>query len=155
MPEYNTFINLQTELNEKVAQYDASSGYYNAVTKTYNSLQNHKADLVKIDNALPATPDVGGIIYFLGQTATSNGMTTQNLFLSTASAANAQVDSANKIKNLVFFMSVYGDYASLQRFINALEQSARLFEITSISFGSSIQAQNATSFSLQIATHSY
>lgn len=155
MPEYQTFAVLQTQLAQKTAQYNSANNYYNAITQTYNNLQTHQSDLAKIDSALPKNSDVGGLIYFLQATATSSGLQTQNLFLSTPSNSTPQTNSASTIKNIVFLMSVSGDYASLQKFITTLEQSSRLFEITSISFGSTTQPQKSTNFSLQIVTHSY
>ena len=154
IPEYQVFSGLQTQLVEKTAQYNAANSYYNAITQTYTNLQAHQSDLTKIDSALPANSDVGGLIYFLQGAATTNGLLTQNLFLSTP-AASTPTSPANTIKNIVFLMSVSGDYASLQKFITTLEQSSRLFEITSISFGGSTQTQKSTNFSLQIVTHSY
>ena len=155
IPEYQVFSGLQTQLVEKTAQYNATNSYYNAITQTYTNLQAHQADLAKIDSALPANSDVGGLIYFLQGAATVNGLLTQNLFLSTPAVASAPNSSANTIKSIVFLMSASGDYASLQKFITTLEQSSRLFEITSISFGSATQSQKSTNFSLQIVTHSY
>ena len=155
MPEYQTFTSLQTQLGEKSAQFNAENNYYNAITETYNNLQAHNADLAKVNDALPVNSDVGGIIYFLQSTAASNGLSTQNLFLSASSTPTPQTGSANTIKNIVFLMSVSGDYPSLQNFITSLEKSSRLFEVTSISFGSSTQTQKTTNFSLQIVTHSY
>ena len=59
VPEYNTFKNLQTELGEKTAEYNAEYDYYHAISKTYYDLQSHQDDIQKIDDALPTDPDSG------------------------------------------------------------------------------------------------
>lgn len=175
MPEYKNFKSLQADLIQKTAELNAEGNYYDAITKTYLDLQNHKSDLQKVDSALPTDPSIGGIIYFLQGNATQNGLTVNNLFLSQPALNNAQGNPTSNIKSIVFLMSLSGDYPSLEQFIISLEQSARLFEITSISFGSpaqttsgsyqnqtqaaplqsQFQAQQPTNFNLQITTHSY
>lgn len=165
-PEYKAFKKLQVELGEKKAEFNAKFDYYNTITKAFFELQSRKDDLKKVDDALPQDPDMGKIIYYLGSTAAGSGMIIENLFLSKTATANAQTITANNVKEIVFSMDLLGDYQSLGRFMAALEKSARIFEITSISFGSSAQpemgpdetqfeTQQINSFSLQIKTFSY
>jgi len=169
LPEYNNFKNLQTKLASVKANKNAESSYYASITKTYFDLQNHKDDIKKIDDALPENADIGGLIYYLQATAKNSGLDVKNLFLSKSSTPTAQGKNVSSIKNIVFLVSLSGDYPSLGKFINSLEQSSRLFEITSISFGSSgtpgqtsttsslpqFQTQQQLNFNLQINTHSY
>jgi Tfp pilus assembly protein PilO len=173
-PEYNTFTGLETQLGEKQAEYDAEFSYYNAIAATYQNLQSHQDDINKVDDALPTNPDLGKIIYFLQQASTQNGMMIKDLFLSKSSQNIAQSNTGGNIKNIVFSMDVLGNYSSLEQFLISLEQSSRIFEITSISFGSSaptpaassqgaaqapapsqFQIQQTYSFNLQIKTYSY
>ena len=151
VPEYNTFINLQTQLGEQEAAYVGQHDYYAAVDKSYYDLQSRKDDIAKIDDALPQDPTLGNTIYFLQETAKENGLIVKDLFLSKSSSTD--INSVGNIKDIVFSMDISGDYPSLEGFIMSLEKSSRLFEVTSISFGS--QSAPPYSFSLQIKTHSY
>ena len=164
MPEYTTFGALQTQLAEKKAQFNAEHDYYAAIAKTYDDLQVHKDDIKKIDDALPTDPDLGRIVYYLQQNATSNGMIIKNLFLSKSSPAKA--GAVNSVGDMVFSVDLLGQYPSLEQFIISLEKSSRIFEVTNISFGSSsqqavgstqtqFQMQETYDFNLQIKTHSY
>jgi Tfp pilus assembly protein PilO len=166
MPEYKTFGKLQTQLGEKKAEYNAEFVYYNAIAKTYDDLKKHKDDIQKIDDALPQESDLGRIIYSLQKIATESGMMVKSLFLSKSPAGNFQGNVSGGVKDLSFSINTLGDYASLQKFIYSLERSSRIFEVTSISFGSAsgqssessqtqFKIQQAYSFSLQIKTHSY
>ena len=123
-------------------------------------------DINKIDDALPTNPDIGNIIYYLQGAATQNGMMIKDLFLSKSSSGNTQASTTGKIKDIVFSIDLLGDYSSLEKFMISLEKSSRVFEITSISFGSSTQApaaaaksqfqiQQTFSFNMQIKTNSY
>lgn len=153
VPEYKIFKSLQTDLAEKTAEFRAEFDYYAAVAKTYDDLQGRQDDIKKIDDALPQDSNLGKLVYFLQETAKENGLMVKNLFLSKSSQASSAVNNSNSIKDMVFSMDLSGDYASLENFLVALENSSRIFEVTNISFGSS--ASQAYSFSLQIKTYSY
>ena len=156
MPEYNTFKKLQTELGEKTAEYNAEFDYYNAIAVTYDELQSHQDDLKKIDDALPQDPTLGDTIYFLQEIAKENGLIVKNLFLSRSSQTSLSSNTGsdvNSVKDIIFSIDLMGDYPSLGGFMISLEKSSRIFEITSIFFGSITGPPY--SFSLQIKTYSY
>ena len=165
MPEYKTFKSLQMQLALKKAEYNAQVNYYSEINKTYSELQSHQDDIKKIDDALPQDPNFGKLVYFLSKTAAENGMMVKDLFLSKSSPTVLQ-NASSEIKDVTFSMDLMGDYPSLGRFLAALEKSARLFEVSSISFGSSslssalpnqsqFQIQQTYVFNLQIKTHTY
>jgi Tfp pilus assembly protein PilO len=164
VPEFKTFRQLQTELGEKRAEYNAQVEYYSAIDKTYFELQNRKDDIKKIDNALPADSNLGQLVYYFQKTASENGIIIRGLFLSKSSQTADYSES--EVKDIVFSMDLLGDYSSLSSFMVALERSSRLFEITNISFGSALQSlikagktqfqtEQMSSFNLQVKTHSY
>jgi Tfp pilus assembly protein PilO len=152
IPEYNTFGDLQTQLGEKMAEYVGQYDYYNAIDTVWYTLQSEKDNIGKIDDALPQDPTLGKTIYFLQQTAQKNGLVVKDLFLSKSSSANNAVGGGTT-KDIVFSINVSGDYPSLEGFITALENSSRIFEITSITFDS--KTGPPYGFSLQIKTYSY
>lgn len=162
VPQYKIFVKLQLDLAEKTAEFNAERDYYVAIAKTADALQEHQDDIKKVDDALPKNPTFGNLIYFLQQTAKENGLISKDLFLSKTSKNNLKENSGANVKDVAFSMDLIGDHSSLENFIISLEKSARIFEVTSISFGSSsvsqpgmLQAQQAYNFSLQIKTHSY
>lgn len=166
MPEYKTFGALQTELGEKKAEFDAEHDYYAAIARTYYDLQSHQDDIKKIDDALPQDSDLGKVIYFIQETSKQNGMMVKDLFLSKMSSNSMQSGAGNSVNDIVFSIDLLGNYPSLYSFMISLEKSSRIFEITSVSFGSAtapllgssqsqFQIQQTYSFNLQIKTHSY
>jgi Tfp pilus assembly protein PilO len=166
VPEYKIFGQLQTQLAEKKAEYNAEYDYYNAIAKTHNDLQAHTDDIKKIDDALPQDSSLGKTIYFLQQTAKENGIVIKNLSLSKSSPKSSATGSSQGVNDIVFSADLLGDYPSFDRFIIASEKSSRIFEITDISFGSpagpifgadqsQFQMQQTFSFKVQIKTHSY
>ena len=152
LPEYNTFKQLQVQLGEKRAEFAAQHDHYAAIDKVYDDLQNRKDDIAQIDEALSSDPALGKTVYILQEVAKKNGLIVKNLFLSKGSSSdnNAGVKTAKEIS---FSLDLLGNYPSLGSFMQSLENSSRIFEITSISFGT--QNEPPYSFSLQIKTYSY
>lgn len=164
VPEYNTFVDLQNKLGQKRAEYRAEFDYYAAITKTYFDLQSRQDDIKKIDDSLPQSSSLGQLVYLLQKTALENGIMIKDLYLSKSSQGGVQDKVTDNVKDIVLSVDLLGDYSSLEKFMVALERSSRLFEISSISFGSGsqlpagssqFQMQQNYSFSLQIKTHSY
>lgn len=160
VPEYDTYKELQTQLSEKTAELNAQIDYYAAIKKTHNDLIAYQEEIKKIDDALPQDPAINKIIYYLQDEIKNNGLLMKNLFLSKTSVASGN------IKEIIFSTNLVGDYASLERFIKSLEKSARIFEVTSITFSTSsissgvkkanpVSSSESQGFSLQIKTHSY
>lgn len=159
VPEYNNYQDLQVQLAEKTAEYNAQVDYYAAIKKTHNDLIARQEEIKKIDEALPQDPAINKVVYYLQDEIKKNGMIMKNLFLSKTSSGTGN------IKEIVFSTNLVGDYASLERFIIALEKSSRIFDVTSITFSTGTTttatranpASSASSqgFSLQIKTYSY
>ncbi len=171
VPEYRTFKELQLELGKKKAEYNAEYEYYSEIIKSYNDMQTRKEDIEKINDALPVESNFGSLVYYFQGRASESGLTFKNLFLSKSSKASSQSgadgSSKSKINDIVFSLNLLGSYSSLENFISSLEKSARLFEITSISFGSQssssfgsaqetqFQTQQTYNFNLEVLTHLY
>lgn len=165
VPEYNTFKSLQIELGEKKAEFNAKYEYFAEVTRVFYELENYKEGIKKVDDALPSKPSFGRLAYFFQKEARENGLIIKDLFLAKYSLENPDSD----IKETVFSISVSGSYSALKNFILSLEKSARLFEITSISFSSTpntfltgpgrtlmqFQTQQTYSFKIEVGARSY
>jgi len=152
LPEYNTFKQLQTQLGEKRAEYIAQHDHYAAIDKVYDDLQNREDDIAKIDEALSSDPALGKTVYLLQDVAQKNELIVKNLFLSKGSS-NESGSTAKTTQEISFSVDLLGNYQSLGSFLKALEESSRIFEVTSISFGT--QDEPPYNFSLQIKTYSY
>lgn len=168
MPEYRRFQALQTELGEKRAEYNAEFVYYNAIAETYSELQSRKDSLKTIDDALPSGSNLGNLVYYIQNEAAKSGIIVKSLFLGKSTASK----SGSVVGDLGVSLSLLGSYNSLGNFIKSLENSSRIFEISSISFSSAEQGsgaagvlsaktqfqslpQNIYTFSLELITHSY
>ncbi|MDP2741117.1 MAG: hypothetical protein Q8O66_00295 [bacterium] len=165
VPEYNTFKGLQIELGEKKAEFNAKYEYFSEITRVFDELKNYKNGLEKVNDALPSSPSFGRLAYFFQKKSKENGLIIKDLFL----AKYSFDDPGGKVKEIVFSLNTSGSYSALKNFIFSLEKSARLFEITSISFSSApstiletpitkltqFQIQQIYSFKIEISARSY
>lgn len=131
-PKYESLNKSQLELAQKKAEYYAQVEYYSEIKKRYDEIKEREGEIKIIDEALPKTTDFGQLIYYLQKKAGESGLILKNLSLS-------QLAAGKTVKDIVFSLNVSGDYFSLENFIVSLERSARLFEISRISFGSVVQ----------------
>ncbi len=161
-PQYQRFKELQTDLGMKRAEFNAEFEYFSEITKTYFDIQERKEDIKKIDDALPAEPNLGKLVYFLQKKTIENGMLIKNLFLT----KNYTPSEEGGPSEIVFSLNVMGSYSALGNFLASLEKSDRLFEVANISFSSAASAGGAASsspqpqqeiysFNLEVKTHTY
>ncbi len=164
LPAYNNFKDLQIKLGEKKAEFNAKYAYYSEVAKVFYQLEERKDSVKVIDDALPDNPSFGRLMYFFQEKAKENGLIVKDLFL----AKYALGSQTSTVKEIVFSFNITGTYVALKNFILSLEKSARLFEITSISFSSTQASLNTPatqlpqfqigetySFKMEVITHSY
>lgn len=160
-PKYRIFKELQADLGEKQAEYNAQFDYFSQIAKVYNDIESRKEDIAKVDDALPEDPNFGKLVFFFQKKAEENGLIIKDLFLSKSSA-----QKESDLKETVISLDLMGSYSSLGSFINSLEKSARILEVASISFGSGslqassvnlaqFQSQQTYLFRMEVKTYSY
>ena len=167
MPKYQESRALQAKLDEKMAEYNGKTVYYEEILKTLKEIESNQEAIGKIESALPSTFSFASVVYFLQKKAGENGLVSKSITFSQGVASFSNKAAAaplkKEVKNITFTMSVMGSYEGLKKFLAALENSSRLFEVNTISFaagqaqGQSL-AKNAVKtydFRLEIATHTY
>lgn len=171
VPKYNESKHLQQKLAQSQAEYDGASAYYAKISALLSDISTRKEALGKISSALPSEVSLGSLVYFFQKKAAETGLTPKTITLSQALAASpaAKEGQSSKgqtlgaVRNVVFSLELLGNYQGLKNFIAALEKSARLFEVNTISFSSlrppgSVIEKNPLqtySFRLQVQTHTY
>lgn len=159
VPQYKQLQKLQVELAQKTAEFNSQYDYYAEITKNYFIIQSKKEDIQKIDDALPKGANLGELMYYLQKKVKDNGLILKTIFLSQSTA-----DTSSGVKDLTFSLSFNGDYTSLNQFIESLENSARIFDISNLNFGSVVvtskalnqfQSDGIFDFSVELKTHTY
>ena len=168
LPKYQEFRNLQVKLNEKVAEYNSKSAYFDKLAQVLEDMENRKDAMQKINSALPYNFAFSPLVYFLQNKGAENGLIPKSIVFSqgtSSSLADAlTANSDRSIKNITFSLNLTGSYESLKNFLVSLEKSSRLFEINTVSFASLQPLQTGSKsknqsqsydFKLEVLTHTY
>lgn len=165
VPEYRQAKGLQLKLATAKAQYQGQADYLAAISRLADELDARPDALNKVDSALPTGFSVAPIISFLGNTATTHSLAIQSVELSPeALAPYAQMlaeESKIATQSMAFSVRITGPYRNIRNFIAAIENSARVFEITAVSAKPAPAVRGITAktllyeVALEVITHAY
>ncbi len=150
-PEYQEFRDSQLELSKKEAEFEGREAYFLEVANTFRKLKIYEDELEKIDSALPASPSLASLIYFLQKKSAETGLILQAANLRKISS----IAKTSDIKETRFYLEFFGSYFAFKNFLSSLEKSARLIEVESVSFASLKDTDETYPFKLIIKTYSY
>lgn len=143
---------LKKQIQEKRTELQSKEEYLNALGKISGDLKNYETQLLKIDSALPDSPEMPALFDFLQKSASQSGLVLKGL--------DADLNPLEKIGGVFrqtrLNLFLVGSYSSLKIFLSALEKSARLIEVESISFTSSTEAgESLINAKMRIKVYSY
>lgn len=165
IPEYQEYQSLRLSVIEKQAKYSGESIYFARISDIILGLQSRQQVLDKIKSALPASVTLGPMVDFLQKKGSENGVSITSIVFSQALALVPgevlETSSPAETKDVLFTMDLTGSYQGLKNFLFAMDNSARLFEMDSVSFslsqplvGVKNRAQEYT-MKLEVRTRSY
>ena len=157
MPKYVEFQGLLTELGRKEAEFIGKDAYFIEVTRVHKELMLYKDNLEKIDIALPKKFSLATVLNFINKKSSENGIIIQGISVGKGNA----VGTDTGVREIDLSLQLFGSYTSLEKFINILENSARLIEGEHISFSIATPTienpvpQQSYPISLQLKVYSY
>jgi len=160
IPTYKKMNDFQNTLIQKQVEYDGKFIYYTKIAEIIKNIDDRKDALEKIESALPSDSYFSSLIYFFQKEATVAGLQITSATLSQISPP----DKKTNIRDIVFNLNISGTYGNFKNFLATLDQSARLFEVNSVSFntpailqtGRQVNPQSKTyNFDIEIQTHAY
>lgn len=161
-PKYQELKVAQLKLVQKQVELENLGQYNLQLEEHFRKLQQYEKELAYIDFALPSDFDFPSLFHFLQKTCSQNGLVLKNIgpsFVPPADASeeevsNGQAPQKKTIRGLATTLELSGSYKAFLNFLSALEKSARLIEVESISF-SSPEGEDIFSFQLLVKAHSY
>lgn len=162
-PKYQELKNLEAKIEGKKTELQYSEEYFSKLNQLSEKLKGYEDQLAKIDFALPSDASLTSLslINFLQGASDLNGLVFKEFssysITSPETAAKTpgspETELPSKIKEIRLSFEVSGLYSALKNFLIALEKSARIIEVESISF--SFEEGEIFSFALELKTHSY
>lgn len=135
------------DISVKKLEIQSRQEYFRNLEKTSQRLADYSAQTGKISSALPSREEFPVLYDHLLKIISQSG-----LLVASFNPAFNQSEKKEEIVSHRFDLSVSGSYSSFRNLISVLENSSRLFEIKSISFG---QKEDSQTFNLGIEVHSY
>ncbi len=158
LPKYQESSNIETKLIKDQYQYESRVNYYANISDVLNKIEKNKDALEKIDSALPSEFSLAPVVYFFENTAEESGLAVRSITFSKQQIVSKSSANEN-IKNILFRVDLSGSYDGLKKFLYSLEESSRIFEVSSISFSagqvSKSNVLKSYDFSLSVKTQTY
>lgn len=133
LPKNEALNFLKKQIQEKRTELQSKEEYLNTLNEIDRNLKNYETQLSKIDSSLPDSPEMPALFDFLQKSASQSGLVLKGLDADLSPLE--KIGGALRQTRLNLFL--VGPYSSLKIFLSALEKSARLIEVESISFTSS------------------
>jgi len=120
--------------------------------KLVNQYNARSGELASFEKAIPAGENIPELLVMLEALASENGMIFSGVEFKPQSATVVGA------KVLAMEISLKGSYTAFQQYLNALEKSLRLFDVSKVSFkgiapGATQANPNATEFSISVNTY--
>jgi len=147
--KYTDLSFLQKTIKGKKAELAEEEQYFAKLSQTEEDLSQYKANLAKIDSALPNDPSLASLFNFLQQVSSQTGLVLKGI-----SPPLVDTSETSSLKEIHLNLQLTGSYSSFKSFVASLEKSARLVEIENISFTSPKEGDVFT-FNLRIQVFGY
>jgi Tfp pilus assembly protein PilO len=156
-PKYQNLSLLQSKVEEKEAILQSEKEYFSSIGDVSEKLKGYEEGLSKINSALATEPGLPDLLNFLQTAASENGLVLKKIAPTLPSSLKEELVRQGwspEIKETGVNLTVAGYYPSFKSFLSALEKTARMIELESISFSASEEA-GPIDFNLRIKVYSY
>lgn len=157
-PTLVTVTELSAQLEKKRELKERADAKIQTLQQLQETLALNRETLTVFDRVVPASHQITSVLAFLEQTADQTGVRLESVRVSGLPLVG-NVEAANaKVTSQVLSVSAKGDYQRLQSYVDALNQSVRLFTFESISLGTSgeteaVEGELTLSFQISVYWH--
>jgi Tfp pilus assembly protein PilO len=149
-PKFGEYSDLKQNIEIKQIELQYKEEYIAKLQSLKEKLEEKKDQVSKISSALPDENSTPSIYKFIEESASASGMALEGI--SPFSEAVSQINS--RLNETSFSVNVSGSYPAFKSFLTALEKSARLFDMDSISL-SMTSEEDIFKFQLGIKAFNY
>lgn len=160
-PKWQDIEQKRVLLKAKEVELDAVEQYDVKLQQTYEKIKTHSKDIERTATALPEYQDHPMFFFLLQDICKQNGVVLTGISPQISSVSLKKAEEAgdkalpqDRVKDLNAGIGITGSYEAMRNFLKAIESSARLVEVESLSFISP-EEPGVYSVSLLLKTHSY
>lgn len=158
-PKYQGVQDRKASLENKKAAVTARRASVDSVKNLVAELEQKRSSLAVMDEALPAAPDIPGLLANIEYLAVQSGLVLENLQVQSGTGigpsdpSGQSKKSESKTGTISIDLTVQGRYTQLQAFILNIEKNLRLLDIRGITFGQASSESGDRSYTLQLSTY--
>lgn len=147
-PEYQKNNSLSSDIEKADYGISKQEGYFSDLKDLDDEIENkYKDKIALIDYAFPKDPNLPLLYDFVIKTCAQEGL------ILTGISNSISAESDNEEKGIISInLQVSGSYSNIKDFIYAMENSARIFNVETVSFSSPEEEGSPFNFSLKIDT---
>lgn len=152
LPKNKALHELNSQIEVKKIEIQTQENYFKNLQDLSKKLAAFPDEVSKINSALPSTPSLYSLIYFLQKTSSASGLIIKQIDFGEIS----KLKENSNIKSIPISLGVMGSYQSLKNFLLDIEKSARIIEIDNLSFTYPGKTEKeGYNFNLEFKAHSY
>lgn len=158
LPKYRLLKDLKEELKVQNSNFQQEKAYFQKIEEAADKLKNYQDSLAKIEIALPPTPSLPTLLDYLQKVARQSGLLL-SMMSPGAQAAVGQAPEGEQapslnLKKSGVALGLVGSYEGFKEYLRALERSARIIEVQSVSVEPG-EEDGLLEFALQLTVYSY
>lgn len=157
LPAYNQYKETRISLEKAKTELEGHRDYQKKLEETNNILAQKSTIMDKVNSALPDEVDMASFLNFLDETAKASGSSIENVSWqeSSPTKARGRNETEQRIKNYNINLDFSASYFAFKNFLYTIESSARLVDISSISFDVPESMEKAIFFKTSFIISSY
>lgn len=149
-PQYQRVKAKYFELEAKQTEIENAKNYYNKLASVAGEIQKYSEAILKIDSALPDEISYSEIFDFFQKSASDSG-----LILKDVGQISESQKTASDTKEYGVELTLSGSYSNFKNFLYNMEKSAKLIEVTEVSFSSPEKNGSPFLFAISVKFYSH
>ncbi|MBU0546906.1 type 4a pilus biogenesis protein PilO [Patescibacteria group bacterium] len=147
-PKYQEITLLRNQIYNKSEEFKFREEYLKELSKASAELKNYDEQLKIIDATLPSEASLPLLFDFFQKAGSQSGMILKNISATKGS-------SPDNPKKVTISLEASGTYSSFKDFIVILENSARLINVNSVSFGKFNEEEQLIIFNFNLTASAF
>lgn len=134
LPKYDETFALRDKVELKRVDLKNRENYFKELEKIAKEFKDNRENLDKIKTALPIGPMAPSLANFIQSASSQSGLILKNFGYGSTKVAAKDETAALAVQEYEISLTLSGSYSAFKDFLDKIEKSSRLIEISDISF---------------------
>jgi Tfp pilus assembly protein PilO len=134
LPKYDETVALKDKVELKRVDLENRENYFKELEKIAKEFKDNRENLDKIKTALPIGPMAPTLANFIQSASSQSGLILKNFGYGSTKVTTTDETAAMAVQEYEISLTLSGSYAAFKDFLDKIEKSSRLIEISDIAF---------------------